>query len=71
MKLYELKRKSLFRIIEDKGNPPGSQPTEKGDVYFFDHMDGMYSYCEDKNGSPVHVMALTEVEPVDEWDPLE
>lgn len=29
---------------------------------YFDHLDGMYSYCLDEGGNPVHVAASQEVE---------
>jgi len=53
MKLYNLPNKTYFVLPED--------PTEK---YFFDHIDGMYSYCLTKENEVVHFGASTEVEPV-------
>ena len=32
-----------------------------GQEYFFDHIDGMYSYCTDLNGAIVHLNAMTKV----------
>jgi len=34
-------------------------------IFFFDHIDGMYSYCEDQNGNVIHPAAFTEVEIID------
>jgi hypothetical protein len=53
MKLYNLPRKSFFTLPE--------QPEEQ---YFFDHIDGMYSYCLNKEKEVIHFGASTEVEPV-------
>lgn len=35
-----------------------------GDVLFFDHIDGMYSYCLDMNDKVVHIQAWAEVIPL-------
>lgn len=35
-----------------------------GDVLFFDHIDGMYSYCLDMNNNVVHIQAWAEVVPL-------
>lgn len=50
MKLYELPRNTYFRI---SGEPQ---------VYFFHHIDGMYSYCT-FGDYVIHINATTEVEP--------
>jgi hypothetical protein len=55
MKLYELPRQSYFSIDEDNDHT----------VYFFDHIDGMYSYCKTLDTDEVfHLTAWTEVTPV-------
>ena len=54
MKLYEVPRNTLVRTI-------GDQSFE----VLFDHIDGMYSYCTDKEGNVVHLAAWTEVEIVE------
>jgi len=33
-------------------------------VFFFDHIDGMYSFCLDMNNTIVHLAAWTEVIPL-------
>lgn len=58
MKLYDVKRYSFIRV---------------GDTLelFFDHLDGMYSYCVDRTGQVYHIAAYTEVEVIDkptDWD---
>lgn len=36
------------------------------DVFKFHHIDGMYSYCHDKEGNVCHYKAWMEVEPINE-----
>ena len=48
MKLYQVKPKSWIKI--------------DGEKIFFDHLDGMYSYCLDEGGNVVHINASAEVE---------
>lgn len=48
MLLYEIPNKSYIK-------------TEDGSVFFFDHIDGMYSYCLDCDKNVVHLSASTEV----------
>lgn len=33
-------------------------------VYYFDHVDGMYSYCLDMFGEVVHLVAWMDVTPL-------
>jgi len=33
-------------------------------VYYFDHIDGMYSYCLDMFGDTVHLVAWMDVIPL-------
>jgi len=48
MKLYEVKPKQWITV--------------EGERFYFDHLDGMYSYCLDIGGNPVHIAAFQEVE---------
>lgn len=34
------------------------------DYFFFDHLDGMYSFCLDMNNMIYHIMATTPVVPL-------
>jgi len=47
MKLYDVPRNSFVK-------------TEVEDFYFF-HIDGMFSFCKDKNGQVFHPVATTDV----------
>lgn len=51
MKLYELPRNTYFSIEDD--------PQQK--VYFFEHIDGMYSVCYN-NDELFHLAAWTDVQ---------
>jgi hypothetical protein len=48
--LYKVKPRSYIQI--------------KNDVLFFDHIDGMYSYCLTLADEIVHLAAWTEVTPL-------
>ena len=48
MKLYEVKPKQWVKVA--------------GERIYFDHLDGMYSFCLDEGGNPVHIAASQEVE---------
>lgn len=48
MKLYNVKPKSYITI--------------DGDIFYFDHIDGAYSYCLDMRGNIVHIAAWADVE---------
>lgn len=48
MKLYEVPAKTWIRV--------------DGERIFFDHLDGMYSYCLDEGGNRVHIAGFAEVE---------
>ena len=51
MKLYEVPPRTWIKIA--------------GEKIFFDHLDGMYSYCLDEGGNVVHINANAEVEVIE------
>lgn len=53
MKLYQVPRESWVRTAQT------------GELFFFDHVDGMYSFCRNAEGKVVHLAAGTEVEVLD------
>jgi hypothetical protein len=65
MKLYELKKGDKFRVIRENPTIYIGQEFEPEEVFIFDHVDGMYSYCfwEDTN-EVVHIAVFQEVEKV-------
>ena len=68
MKIYELKHGDIFKIIDDDPKVPvASAKAEPDKVYWFGHIDGMYSYCKDGD-DVVHFAAWTEVERVDNME---
>ena len=64
MKLYDIKQRSgiKVRILSDCAVPPHHRQITDDETFVFSHIDGMYSYCSDSNGNPVHLFAGTEVE---------
>ena len=48
-KLYDLNRGTKFTVPESE------------EVFTFDHIDGMYSYCTTPDGETFHPAAWTEV----------
>jgi hypothetical protein len=48
--LYSVEKKSFVKAFDS--------------VFFFDHIDGMYSYCLDAEDNIVHLMATTLVTPL-------
>jgi hypothetical protein len=75
MELYNVPRQTHVRIVVEDKVPPcakqvvtGEEQVVTGEVVFFDHIDGMYSFCRDKDGEIVHLAAWTEVEVVDGFE---
>lgn len=48
--LYSVRNKSFVQVEDE--------------IYFFDHLDGMYSFCLDMNNNVVHLQAWCEVIPL-------
>jgi len=63
MNLYSCQPGILVRILEENPKIPVDSP-KPDKIVFFSHLDGMYSVCENANGSIVHLAAWTEVEPL-------
>ncbi len=67
MKLFDVPPKSYVRVVEDTVRiPSAALGIEPGETIFFDHLDGMYSYCTNEKGQLVHLAAWTKVEIVEE-----
>ena len=64
MNLYNVPQKTWVRLQEDQQGPPASPNFKLGDAIFFDHLDGMYSFCKDKQGNVVHLPAWSKVTPL-------
>lgn len=62
MKLYDVPNKTRVRLLSDIQVPIGALELKAGDEIFFDHLDGMYSLCKDKEGNTVHLIGWAEVE---------
>lgn len=58
MKLYEVPDDSYIKIIDEEIKIPICAPQLKtNDTIWFGHIDGMYSYCKDKDCNLVHIAA--------------
>jgi hypothetical protein len=65
IELYNLDRGTWFKIVDSKVKVPvAHQEPDNNKIFKFHHIDGMYSYCTDKDGNVVHLAAWTEVEVV-------
>ncbi len=53
MKLYDVPNNTWVRI------------PECNEIVFFDHLDGAYSYCLDKEGNVCHLSCAADVEIVE------
>ena len=53
---------------EDQPVPVGAPEPFVGERIFFDHIDGMYSFCKREDGSIIHLAAWQEVEIDDSQD---
>jgi len=54
-----------FMDPEEIRVPIAAPPIEKDEYIYFDHVDGMYSFCYNMDGEICHMAAWTEVEPID------
>ena len=63
MQLSDVPRNTWIRVLDDDiRTPPCHEELNNEDVYYFHHLDGMYSLCEKTNGDFIHLMFNTEVE---------
>lgn len=60
IKLYEVPSDVRIRVIDDEHKKLTGKYMEVN----FHHLDGMYSYCTDDDGNPVHLAVWTPVEVV-------
>ena len=65
MKLYEVPNNTKIRVISEARTPASHRDFESEEILDFHHIDGMYSFCKDKDGNTVHLAAWTEVEIVE------
>jgi hypothetical protein len=48
-------------LVEEGTVPPAAPEVNTGQRIFFDHIDGMYSFCKTEAGDIVHLVAWQEV----------
>ena len=61
-KLYDIPQQTWVRVRNEAATPPVHREFEDGEKIFFDHLDGMYSFCTDAKGNVVHLYAGAEVD---------
>lgn len=61
MKLYDAPTKCWVVPISDIKVPIASPDIQESKPIWFDHIDGMYSYCINQDGELVHLVAWAEV----------
>lgn len=59
--LHKINRGDQFMLAENPKQPPGSGDVDIGKIYKLINLDGMYSYCTDKEGNVFHFAAWTDV----------
>ncbi len=66
MKLYEVPRRTWVKVLKNENEgtkvPPAAPPIADDDIIFFDHVDGMYSYCKNNAGELCHLVCWQSVE---------
>jgi hypothetical protein len=55
LKLYDLPRNTYFTLVGD----------DSKEIFFFERIDGMYSFCRASSNQAVHFSATAEVELLD------
>jgi len=58
--LHKVPNRTWVIVQEGAKVPPAAPAVGKGDRVFFDHIDGMYSFCR-KGDNIVHLAAWTKV----------
>jgi hypothetical protein len=64
MELFTVPRRTWVQLRDEGVVPPGAPALHACAVVFFDHLDGMYSFCRTPQGDVVHLVAWAEVEVV-------
>lgn len=62
MKLYDVPNKTWVKLTTVSIAPPGAREVELHEEVFFDHLDGMYSFCKDIHGNIVHLPGWQDVD---------
>lgn len=68
MELHNVSDRTWVRILPSSEFkvPPAHRDMALNECVFFDHIDGMYSFCRDTDGLIVHPVAWAEVEIVED-----
>ena len=61
MELHKVPNRTWVRVQDPDKVPPAAPTPDAGERIFFDHIDGMYSFCIREDGSIIHLVAWQEV----------
>ena len=61
MELYNAPTRCWVRVISENKTPIASPHIAIDELIWFDHIDGMYSYCKNVDGEVVHLVAWSQV----------
>jgi hypothetical protein len=62
VKLHDVARGSLVRVRSNPSTPPAAPLVERGEVLWFEKMDGMYGVCLFRDGLTSYLAAWTDVD---------
>lgn len=61
MELYKAPPNTWVKVISENKTPIASPDINIDESIWFGHIDGMYSYCKNKKGEVVHLVAWADV----------
>ena len=67
MKLHEVPRRTIVRVMTEATVPPASDAVGRGELIRFYNLDGMFSRCRNERGNIVHLSVCTDVEIVERF----
>lgn len=62
MKLYQVPNNTWVKLIDDAKAPAGARPAKAEEEIFFYHLDGMYSFCKDREENVMYIPSWQEVQ---------
>jgi hypothetical protein len=65
MRLYNVPSGSRIRVLDEIWTPPDAPEIHQGEELFFDHLDGLFSVCENQAGETVRLGLVADVDPIE------